>query len=85
MDNLGLGASLKNLYLQTDLGALDVLGSIAGVGTPDQVRASAIDVELFGRRVKVMGIEQLIRSKEAVGRPKDLLAATELRAVLSRS
>lgn len=81
LENPGPGISLKNLYLQTDLGALDLLGSITGVGEFDQVRDSAIEVELFGRRVKVLAIESLIKAKEAVGRPKDLLVATELRAI----
>lgn len=79
------GASLRNLYLQTDLGALDLLGSISGVGDFDQVRASAVEVDLFGRRVKVIAIEQLIKAKETVGRQKDLLAATELRAIAART
>lgn len=78
------GVALQNLYLQTDLGALDVLGSITGVGEFDQVRANAIEVELFGRKVKVIAVEQLIKAKEAVGRPKDLMAATELRAIAAR-
>jgi predicted nucleotidyltransferase len=81
LDTPGSGVSLKNLYLQTDLGALDLLGSITGVGDLDRVRASAIEVQLFGRKVKVMGLEQLIVAKEAVGRPKDLQVATELRAI----
>jgi hypothetical protein len=75
------GTSLINLYLQTDLGALDVLGSITGIGNFDQVRESAVEMELFGRKVKVLALEPLIRAKEAMGRPKDLLAATELRAI----
>jgi predicted nucleotidyltransferase len=78
------GASLRNLYLQTDLGALDLLGSISGVGDFDQVRASAIELDLFGRKVQVIAIEQLIKSKEAVGRQKDLLAVAELRAIAAR-
>lgn len=75
------GASLNNRYLQTDLGALDLLGSITGIGGFDQVRESTVEVELFGRTVKVLALEALIRSKESVGRPKDLLSATELRAI----
>jgi hypothetical protein len=55
------------------------------VGDLDRVRASAIEVELFGRKVKVMGLEQLIAAKEAAGRPKDLLVATELRAIAALS
>jgi len=48
------------------------------------VRASAIEVNLFDRKVKVIAIEALIRAKEAVGRPKDLMAVTELRAIADR-
>lgn len=84
LDNPAPGVSLQNLYLQTDLGALDLLGSITGVGDFEQVSATAIEVEVFGRKVKVIGLEQLIRAKEAVGRHKDLLAATELRAIAAR-
>jgi hypothetical protein len=76
---------LKNLYLQTDLGALDLLGSITGVGEFDEVRSSAVDVQLFGRTVKVLALEPLIRAKEAVGRHKDLLVATELRAIAAKN
>ncbi len=85
LDTPAPGASLQNLYLQTDLGALDLLGTITGVGDLDQVRASAVEVELFGRKVKVIGLEQLILAKEAVARPKDLLTAMELRVILSRT
>lgn len=81
LDTPGPGIALKNLYLQTDLGALDLLGSITGVGDLDRVRASAIEVQLLGRKVKVIGLEQLIAAKEAVGRPKDLQVAAELRAI----
>ncbi len=84
LENPEPGVSLQNLYFQTDLGALDLLGSITGVGDFDQVRESAVEVEIFGRNVKVIGLDQLIQTKEAVGRPKDLLAAMELRAIASK-
>ena len=32
LDTPAAGVSLKNIYLQTDLGPLDLLGSITGVG-----------------------------------------------------
>jgi hypothetical protein len=43
-----------------------------------------VEVELFGNRVRVISIEDLITAKEALGREKDLLAAKELRAILER-
>ena len=51
LDNPEPGTALKNLYLQTDLGALDLLGSITGVGDYERVAAGAIEIELFGHRV----------------------------------
>lgn len=84
LENPAPGVSVQNLYLQTDLGALDLLGTITGVGDFEQVRASAVEVNLFGRTVKVIGLDALIRAKESVGRQKDLLAAIELRAIGSR-
>ena len=85
LDTPSAGADLKNLYLQTDLGALDVLGAISGVGDFARVAANAVQVELFGRRVKVISIEDLILAKETLGRDKDLMAAKELRAILERT
>jgi predicted nucleotidyltransferase len=84
LDSPEPGVALQNLYLQTDLGALDLLGSITGVGDFQQVWNSAVEVDLFGRKVKVISLHQLIQTKEAVGRQKDLLAAVELRAIASR-
>jgi hypothetical protein len=85
LENPDPGVALNNLYLQTDLGPLDLMSSITGVGDYARVAASAIEVELFGRRVKVIGLDDLIAAKEALGRDKDLLAAKELRAILERS
>jgi hypothetical protein len=78
------GVPLKNIYLQTDLGAVDILGSIMGVGTFERVRQGAIEVELFGRKICVMGVDDLIVAKEALGRDKDKLAVKELRAIIAK-
>jgi hypothetical protein len=43
-----------------------------------------VEIELFGRHCCVISIEDLISAKEALGRPKDLLAAQELRAILEQ-
>lgn len=36
---------------------------------------------LFGRRCRVISMDDLIRAKEALGREKDLLAVKELKAI----
>jgi hypothetical protein len=81
LDNPDPGVEVRNLYLRTDLGPVDVLSSILGVGDFDRVRAASIQIELFGRSCRVISLDDLIRAKEALGRDKDLLAAKELRAV----
>jgi hypothetical protein len=45
------------------------------------VRAGSIEVVLFERTCRVMSLDDLILTKEALGREKDLLAAKELRAI----
>lgn len=79
------GVPLNNLYLQTDLGAIDFLGAITGVGTFADVERNAVQVDLFGRRLKVIGVEDLIKAKEALGRDKDVIAVKELRAIFEKS
>lgn len=81
LDNPGQGVALSNLYLNTDLGTLDLLGSITGVGDYARVARDAVDIELFGRRVRAIGLDDLIAAKEALGRDKDLIAARELRVI----
>jgi hypothetical protein len=57
------------------------VSSILGVGDFEQVHAGSIEIDLFGRRCRVISLENLIRAKETLGREKDLLAAKELPAI----
>jgi predicted nucleotidyltransferase len=75
------GVALDNLYLNTDLGTLDLIGRITGVGDYERVARQAVEIELFGRRVRAISLDDLIAAKEALGRDKDLIAAKELRAI----
>jgi predicted nucleotidyltransferase len=81
LDEPAPGAALDNLYLSTDWGALDLLGSITGVGDYARVARDAVEIELFGRRLRAIGLADLIVAKEALGRDKDLIVAKELRAI----
>jgi predicted nucleotidyltransferase len=74
-------AAFKNLYLLTDLGRLDVLGSVEPIGTYEVVAQHAEETTLLGPTVRVIGIEDLITVKAHVGRPKDRHAELELRAI----
>jgi hypothetical protein len=71
-----------NFTLTTDLGALDVLGEIAGGGTYDDLRDESLASTEFGESVRCLSLERLIATKRAAGRPKDLVALSELEALL---
>lgn len=79
------GVPVRNLYLETELGTVDILSSVLGVGEFERVRAGSMEVEIFSRRVRVISLEDLIRAKEALGREKDLLSAKELRAIREKT
>jgi hypothetical protein len=70
-----------NFTFTTDVGDLDLLGEVRGVGHYDEVFADSITVELFDYRFAVIDIGKLVIAKRAAGRPKDLLALPELEAI----
>ncbi len=72
---------VKNLYLDTELGPLDILGEVKGVGNYERVRNSAITAEVFGFSCYVISLDDLILTKRAMGRPKDKAALVELLAI----
>jgi predicted nucleotidyltransferase len=74
-----------NFTLDTELGALDLLGEVTGGGSYDKLLASAEAVEIFDRSCQVVTLEKLIALKRAAGRPKDLEALAELELLRERS
>jgi len=77
--------SLKNIYLTTDLGILDCLSEVAGIGDFAAVlQRSQLKEFPFGR-CYILKIDALIQAKEAVGRPQDLIAASQLKAIKERN
>jgi hypothetical protein len=65
----------------TDVGWLDILATPSGTAGYEDLVRTAASFEMFGHRVLVAGVEDLIRMKRAAGRPKDLLALEELGAL----
>ena len=76
--------NLKNLYLQTDYGSLDLLGSLIEVGNYQEVSRHANEISIFAMPCRVLQIETLLRIKEGMGRPKDRQVALELKAILEK-
>jgi predicted nucleotidyltransferase len=80
-DEATIGRGL-NFTLTTALGALDLLGEIAGGGGYEALLPDTIRLELFGVECRCLGLQRLIEVKRAAGRPKDLEAIAELELIL---
>ena len=70
-----------NFTFITEIGDVDLLGEVAGVGNYKEVFESSEYKELFGFQVRVLTIDGLIKAKTAAGRTKDLLVLPELEAL----
>ena len=70
-----------NFTLITDLGDLDLIGEVAGLGQYSAVRDSSITLDLFGRSCRVLSLAGLIQAKRATGRGRDAAALPELEAL----
>ncbi len=70
-----------NFTLTTDLGDLDLLGEVTGLGLYHLVRASSETMQVYGKSCHILSLDGLIKSKRAAGRPRDLAALPELEAL----
>jgi predicted nucleotidyltransferase len=68
--------------LQTEIGDLDLLPEVAGVGTFDDALPNSSKLEIYGREVLNLNLRTLIAAKLAAGRPKDLDDVRALKAIL---
>lgn len=75
---------LKNLYLQTDLGIVDFLGELTGIGDYSEVVKHSRIANLGGFDCRILDLDALILAKRAAGRPKDLRVLPELEALQKR-
>ena len=74
----------KNLYLVSDIGRVDMLTEVTGIGTFDEVIRHAQVAEIEGQSFHVLNLDALILAKQAAGRRKDLRAVAELEAIRRR-
>jgi hypothetical protein len=68
----------------TDIGNLDLLGEVRGVGGYQEVHVGSLTYDIFGYQFRVVEIGKLIIAKRIAGRPKDLIALPELEAIQAR-
>jgi hypothetical protein len=69
-----------NFTLEVGDESLDLLGEMSGIGGYDQIFPQVEEVVIEGVPVKVLALPQLIATKEAAGRPKDLAVLPLLKA-----
>jgi predicted nucleotidyltransferase len=70
-----------NFTLSTDLGDLDFLGEVSGLGFFREVLAASDLKNVGGVDCRVLSLEGLIKAKTAAGRPRDLYVLPELRGL----
>ena len=72
---------LKNLYLDTDLGQLDCISAVQGLGDFSQVEKMCDTIDADQTQLKVLNRDALIQSKKAMDRPRDREAVRQLEAI----
>jgi hypothetical protein len=78
-------ATLRNgmvFTLQTDIGPIDLLAEVTGLGAFDGVKEHSMTVEAFERQITTLDLPGLIHAKRATGRAKDLTTLAELESLL---
>jgi predicted nucleotidyltransferase len=73
--SLALG---NNFTFATDLGPVDFLGWVEPIGTYEELFPNAEEYDLDELKVKAIGLNDLIRIKEHIRRPKDQAALLQL-------
>ena len=71
----------KNLYLDTDIGQLDCLSFIDGLGDYQKLRSTCEILEVDRIKLSVLSIDALIKSKKAMALPRDKEAILQLEAI----
>ena len=61
--------------------ALDLLAYLEPVGTYDDLVANSETLQIGGRAVRMIGLEDLMRIKRHLGRPKDRESLLHLEAI----
>lgn len=68
--------------LQTDIGEIDLLAEVTGLGGFEDVKRHSVTVEVFERQIETLDLPGLIQAKRAAGREKDLSGLPELESLL---
>lgn len=72
----------SNFTLEIGKESFDLLGVMSAIGGYEQIIGEAKEILVGSYPVKLLSLTHLIATKEAAGRPKDLIALPLLRAAL---
>jgi predicted nucleotidyltransferase len=70
-----------NFTFTTDIGDIDLLGEVAGLGSYEAVFAASEVKQVATYQCQMLSLDGLIKAKRAAGREKDLKALKELQAL----
>jgi hypothetical protein len=84
LDARSLSSGL-NFTLASEIGDIDLLGEVPGVGSYEQVAADAVLMKVYGQPVRIMSLAALERAKRAAGRLKDLADLAEIAELRRRA
>lgn len=70
-----------NFTLESDAGAVDLMGEITGIGDYAAVLSFCEPTLVFGLQLNLLGLDGLERAKTAAGRLKDALDVAEIRQI----
>jgi len=75
-------STFKNLYLTTDIGQVDFRGFIKGVRDYAAALDASEELSMENFTFRILSIRKLIEAKDAMGRPRDLETASNLKDLL---
>jgi predicted nucleotidyltransferase len=84
-DELSRLETFRNIYLSTEYGQIDCLGQIMGIGSFKETLENSTEIEIRGKKCRIITLDALIKSKESLGRQKDKEAVVILKALLEKT
>jgi predicted nucleotidyltransferase len=69
----------------TEYGQIDCLGEIMGIGSFKETLENSSEIEIRGKKCRIITLDALIKSKESLGRQKDKEAVVILKTLLEKA
>jgi len=73
--------TFKNFYLDTDIGQLDCISFVDGIGDYQKVKRASALIEVEDMQLYVLSLKALIEAKKVMNRPRDRQALIQLEAI----